>query len=382
MLELKKSAPALLIAAALPLSAQATTTMIGPGADIGDATNRDTPGQDRLNVDTSTSVNLSAGTYEISNWQLNVFDHTQGNSQSGTITPMLLSGTPGNYTAVWIGSDYDPTANGVQKVFEPESFTLGSATDIYAGYFTKGSGAAIIALDANNSDPGNNSTTNHDNTPAPPASVGDPVSGFSHTLARTYAFEINLGTNLISNGSFESGGTATVINGNNLNVAPDNWLKTAGAGWNMIRVDGTGYSAGPDSAADGQQFIDLNGAGEIFQTFTLTEASEIDFGAWFSKRENGAGSSASTVGIYDETGTTLLSTLASVDLGSETAPSSEWTLGQDSVDLAAGTYQVHIDLSNDQNVDSVFVYAVPEPGSLALLGLGTLLIARRRRSTD
>ena len=74
---------------------------------------------------------------------------------------------------------------------ESGTFTLAASTDIYAGFFTSGSGSGIIALDADNSGSGS-SVTNHDNTPSPPASVGDPVTGFSHTLGRTYAFAINV----------------------------------------------------------------------------------------------------------------------------------------------------------------------------------------------
>ena len=169
-------------------AAQAAPIQVGPGADITDSNfTQDTPGEDRMNVDTTALVNLAAGTYDVSDWQLNVFDHTEG----GTITPILLSGTPGNYVAEWIGAAFDPTSDGVQTVVESGSFTLASATDIYAGFYTSANGSGIIALDADNSGSGS-SITNHDNTPSPPASVGDSVTGFSHTLGRTYAFEVNV----------------------------------------------------------------------------------------------------------------------------------------------------------------------------------------------
>ena len=129
--------------------AASAATIIGPGAGITDATDQDTPGAERLNVD-RISVTLAAGTYSVNDWRLNVHTHTEG----GTITPMLLSGSPSNYTAEWIGAAFDPTANGVQTVAESGTFTLAVATDIYAGFYTSGSGSGIIALDANNSGSG------------------------------------------------------------------------------------------------------------------------------------------------------------------------------------------------------------------------------------
>jgi hypothetical protein len=123
-------------------------TLIGPGAGITEATDQDTAEEDRLNVD-RTFVTLGPGTYTISDWELNVFAHTQG-----TITPMLLSfvsGSPTTYNTEWIAAAFDPTSNGVQTVGESGTFTLDALTNIYAGFFTEGQGSGIIALDANNS---------------------------------------------------------------------------------------------------------------------------------------------------------------------------------------------------------------------------------------
>ena len=118
-------------------------TLIGPGAGITEATDQDTAEEDRLNVD-RTFVTLGPGTYTISDWELNVFAHTQG-----TITPMLLSfvsGTPTTYNTEWIAAAFDPTSNGVQTVGESGTFTLDALTNIYAGFFTEGQGSGIIAL--------------------------------------------------------------------------------------------------------------------------------------------------------------------------------------------------------------------------------------------
>jgi len=164
------------------------TTVVGPGADITDAADQDTPGAERLNVDTSEFVTLAAGTYNVKDWALNVFDNTEG----GTITPMLLSGSPSSYQTVWLGSAFDPTSNGLQIVAENTTFTLGASTDIYAGFFTAGSGSGIIALDANNSGSGG-SATDHDSSFTAPTGIGQTVDAFSNPgLGRTYAFQVNV----------------------------------------------------------------------------------------------------------------------------------------------------------------------------------------------
>ncbi len=179
---------------------------IGSGAGITDATDRDTPGGDRLNID-STFLSLPAGNYSVSNWNLNVIDNTQG----GSITPMLLSGSPGSYTTLWVGSAYDPTSDGIQLVPESGSFTIASATNIYAGFFTQGGGSAIIALDSDNSGSGN-SSTDHDSAFAAPTGSGQTVDGFSNPgLARTYAFDITITQVPEPSGSLLLGLAVTVL---------------------------------------------------------------------------------------------------------------------------------------------------------------------------
>ena len=158
---------------------------IGPGSGITDAREQDTPFQERLNVD-RTFTTLGPGKYFVSDWKLNV--HTPG----GMVTAMLVRGSPPTYTAVWVGLPFNPSAGGVLTVPESGNFTLTGVTDIYAGFFTSGSGSGIIATDANNSGSGS-SQTDHDNSPSPPSAAGDPVGGFSHaSLGRTYAFEISV----------------------------------------------------------------------------------------------------------------------------------------------------------------------------------------------
>ena len=159
---------------------------IGPGVAITNATVQDFQNQERLNVSLKFR-NLTAGSYDVSSWLLNVHTHT-----IGSVTPMLLTGAPSSYTTLWIGSPYDPAANGVQSVPESGSFTLDSDTDVYAGFFTTELGSGIIALDQNNSGTGTHAT-DHDNLFVTPTMPGELVTDFSHAvLGRSYAFEINV----------------------------------------------------------------------------------------------------------------------------------------------------------------------------------------------
>jgi hypothetical protein len=160
---------------------------VGPGSDITLATLQDTPNGERLNIDQTTFVNLPAGSYRVDDFRLNVFSHNRG-----MVTPMLLTGAPSSYTTLWVGSAFTPTANGDQTVSESGNFTLGSATDVYAGFFTSAKGSGIIALDANNAGSGS-STTDHDSRFTAPTGPEETVAGFSHkSIPRTYAFGINV----------------------------------------------------------------------------------------------------------------------------------------------------------------------------------------------
>ena len=188
--------------------------------------------------------------------------------------------------------------------------------------------------------------------------------------------------NILVNSSFEEPALPNVRT-NNLGSVPTGWSQTLGdPTWNMIRLDGAPYSSGPDSAADGSQILDINGISTIFQSFTLTSTSNITFGASFSNREAHDGSAASTVGIYDSTGATLLSNLVTVDTFGDPTPSVAWSSGQETVtNLAPGTYQFRIALNNFNNVDATFadVTTVPEPSSALLCLLGGFAFASRRR---
>lgn len=147
--------------------AQAAPLQFGSGAGLSGGTSADTPNQERLNVDRNIKYNLYPGTYNVLDFSLNVVDANNG---TGTITPMLVSGTPGNYTTVWVGSAFDPSANGVQTAatYTPgsQTFTLSSLSTVYAGAFTGSGGSEIPGYN------GSTGITDHDSAFTPPAVWG------------------------------------------------------------------------------------------------------------------------------------------------------------------------------------------------------------------
>ncbi|MBT3202451.1 MAG: PEP-CTERM sorting domain-containing protein [Phycisphaerales bacterium] len=188
---------------------------------------------------------------------------------------------------------------------------------------------------------------------------------------------------ILVNGSFEDP-VAANTNSNNIGTVPTGWSRTGPSGkWNLVRVDGGGYGGGPNDAQHGNQYVDIDGEYELFQNFTLTEASDLEFGAWFSNREANTDDTPSTVGIYNAAGDTLLSSVAAVNLFGQPKPSTSWTQGSQTFNnVAPGTYQFRIDLNNFNNVDSAFLNAtpVPEPTTFAIVALGLLGLRRRRGS--
>jgi hypothetical protein len=171
---------------------------------------------------------------------------------------------------------------------------------------------------------------------------------------------------LLTNGSFENPAlTVAQENQNNLGIPPTGWSTTVDASlWNLLRITGA-YGGGP-APQDGAQYVDMNGDAVVFQPFTVTgtERRKVTFSAWFSNREpgsHGVGDFTSTLGVYDQAGSTLLSTLETVDREGDAKPSTDWAQGSGVLLLNPGTYQVRVDLGNGHNVDNVSVDAdVPD----------------------
>jgi hypothetical protein len=199
------------------------------------------------------------------------------------------------------------------------------------------------------------------------AQDGATVKNYVVTVTRDTS---GLSRDLIINGSFEQP-VLNNVNVNNLGTIPTGWSQTgSGATWNLIRNDGTPYESGVDLPADGSQILDINGLFEIYQPFILPETSRVSFGASFANRESYGGSLSSSVGIYNATGSTLLSPLVAVDTSADPTPSVRWRSGASSVVLSAGEYQIRVAPNDFNNVDAVFARATISnlPSSNADLG--------------
>lgn len=199
------------------------------------------------------------------------------------------------------------------------------------------------------------------------------------------------GADLVTNGSFE---LSDIPDGTSTDANP------ALAGWTVTRdLDGLGGTSnvflhdrsffgvslvgavdpGTNEAFDGSQFIALNanqGAGTGVLSQDLTTVIGQEYTVQFSIA--GAFSSGQQSIVVDAGGINSL-TQAATD-GAWTTHSFNFVATNTTTaltisdNLGAGS-----SIDNDLMVDAISVNEVPEPGSLALLGLSGLLIARRRR---
>ncbi len=368
------------VVAVFGLASTAGAALIGPGMSIGDAGDVDTPGQNRLNVDRSAFINLGPGTYNVNDFGLRVNTH----AAPGTIAAMLLSGAPSTYTTLWVSPDFDPIANGVQTVSYTagtQQFTLAAATTVYGGVFTKNNGAAIIGLDANNSDAGNSSSTDHDTAYTAPTGAGQSVTGISNpNLGRTYAFEINVTPTVLSTGGLIGPGAATAGGsadggGGRTNVEQDFLTLTAGTydvedfEFHAVNTNGTVQPFLAERTTPGANHrhtplwvgsaVTPSATGTNTDTYVLgseqfTLAATTDVYAGFVMTDNAVGFSGG--GVTDHQGSAL-----SPAVGVELVTFSHKNLGR------SYSFGVNVAL-------------VPEPSTLLLSALGLLgLFARGRR---
>lgn len=164
--------------------------------------------------------------------------------------------------------------------------------------------------------------------------------------------------NLLTNPGFEQPQMASA--GNNFPATLPGWTLQAAAppcenGHNVVR-GGAAYTGGPDNAVEGLQYYDICGAaGWLAQTFTLANASDVSFGASFSRRDETTGNGS--VEIYDATNTTRLAA-SPVVLVNFVESQEFWVQSSAVTTLPAGTYVVRVNLQDAVNADAVFVTPV------------------------
>jgi len=163
-----------------------------------------------------------------------------------------------------------------------------------------------------------------------------------------------------STDGFDSPLVATV-NGNNIqSVNPYNgWgAETGGANaFNVIRVDGAGYSSGPDVAQSGTQYIDINASSTyVYKDIILTTPTVFSASAWFANREssNGAYAPWSTkIEIRNETTGITVAQGNTINFTSSISDEIWNNSSINSVALPAGTYRIRMFVGDFGHLDSI-----------------------------
>ncbi|MCA0933191.1 hypothetical protein LCM02_12065, partial [Lutimonas saemankumensis] len=155
------------------------------------------------------------------------------------------------------------------------------------------------------------------------------------------------------------------------------WVLTPGALGsggtpNIVQVDGDGVApdynygnGGPPSDADpntgdgiNQHYFDINGNADFYQTFVITNTTDITYSGYFSPRDNN-NSATGQISIYSGTGNsgTLVSTTGTVafPLQGGSSSTTPWEQISGNVVLTPGTYSFVVTMSNFSNFDEGYV---------------------------
>ena len=200
--------------------------------------------------------------------------------------------------------------------------------------------------------------------------------------------------------------TNTDFTGDATNSNPSGWVTTETFSPGGISVQ----PAGGGVAALGQvlTFQDRDGVHNVTQAISTSEATADSFGTWtvtfgdsgWRNYQTTNGFTGFTVSLIDvDNGNAVLASDSVVLPAASSTGSNIWqdlgaqvfNLSYDNTAVGLSGNQVAIVIESDATgssfnptayIDNITVDAVPEPGSLALLGLGGLLIAQRRRRGD
>lgn len=163
-----------------------------------------------------------------------------------------------------------------------------------------------------------------------------------------------------STDGFDSPSVATV-NGNNIqSVNPYNgWgTETGGANaFNVIRVNGAGYSSGPDVAQSGTQYIDINSSSTyVYKDIILTTPTVFSASAWFANRESSNGGYApwsTKIEIRNETTGITVAQGNTINFTSSISDEIWNNSSINSVALPAGTYRIRMFVGDFGHLDSI-----------------------------
>jgi hypothetical protein len=127
-------------------------------------------------------------------------------------------------------------------------------------------------------------------------------------------------------------------------------------GFNIVRVNGSTYSGGPDNAHNGgNQYVDINSAGGIVQqSFTVTCGSTIEFSGWFSRREPGGAGFTGSMDIIDGSNNIITSS-STVSFTSNESEEVWKKVTGTPVSILPGTYTLRFIMDDYANVDDAFL---------------------------
>ncbi len=192
---------------------------------------------------------------------------------------------------------------------------------------------------------------------------------YSSLLVALVSLQVNAQctTNYLLNPSFESPIQPSI--GNNF-PAPYNvfggWsILTASptvqtGGFNVVRVNGSAYSGGPNNAHNGgNQYVDINGAGGfVQQSFTVTCGSVIEYSGWFSRREVGGTGFNGYMELLDASNNPI-STSNIVSFTSNESEEVWKEVTGTSVGVLPGVYTIRFFMDDFANIDDAFLCVSP-----------------------
>lgn len=187
-----------------------------------------------------------------------------------------------------------------------------------------------------------------------------------------------------SNGSFETPDVPTGTPGDNGDITGPigPWTLDETSGDDIRHLDGDFFGGGV-VAQHGDQYVGFTAfgaadGGVLSQAFDTVIGQAYTVSFWVNNASFGPSTHSLTAAVDNTAGDAAVGTPSQDDTWENvsfnfTASSTTTTLSFTSAILTGDS------ASTDVLLDNVTVSEVPEPGSLALLGLGGLLIARRRR---